>query len=298
MRKLKYIGVLLLVSIMAKTNAQVTDDLRINEVMLINTENYVDKFGQHTAWIEIMNIAHYSVSLENYYLTNDPNNLKKYRVPTGDPTTQIVKRNFTVLFANGHSEHGALYLNFTLDSTHRFIALVSPDGRTILDSITLPLMGPNQVYSRTIDGSGEWEISDKTTPASTNQLNIVEASRSEIFSEFDPYGLILALIAMSVVFVSLILLYRVFSRIGQLNQWNARRKSAKLTAGLQREEEVPGEVFAAISTALYLHETDQHDYESTIITIERVSRRYSPWSSKIYGLREMPQRTVAHGSKK
>jgi len=67
---------------------------------------------------------------------------------------------------------------------------------------------------------------------------------------------------------------------------------------IAHEDEVAGEVFAAISTALYLYETDKHDYESAIITIERVSKRYSPWSSKIYGLREMPPRIIQHQPKR
>ena len=50
-----------------------------------------------------------------------------------------------------------------------------------------------------------------------------------------------------------------------------------------------GEVIAAISMALHDH-LDAHDRESTILTINKVRRAYSPWSSKIYSLRELPRR--------
>lgn len=50
------------------------------------------------------------------------------------------------------------------------------------------------------------------------------------------------------------------------------------------------EVAAAISLALHLHLEDFHDYEKTMLTIQRVIRPYSPWSSKIYGLRQYPRR--------
>ena len=33
-----------------------------------------------------------------------------------------------------------------------------------------------------------------------------------------------------------------------------------------------------------------HDTESTILTINKVKRAYSPWSSKIYNLRTLPDR--------
>ena len=39
-----------------------------------------------------------------------------------------------------------------------------------------------------------------------------------------------------------------------------------------------------------MHEmqSDVHDVEETVLTITRVKRSYSPWSSKIYTLRETP----------
>lgn len=42
---------------------------------------------------------------------------------------------------------------------------------------------------------------------------------------------------------------------------------------------------AAVSMALYLHFNEMHDDESNVITIQRVSKTYSPWSSKIYNMR-------------
>ncbi len=298
MRSLKFAGVLFLLGTIANLNAQTVDDLRINEVMLINTENYVDNFGQRSAWIEIMNTAYSSVDIENCYLTDDLNNLKKYRIKSGDPASKLSTRHFVILFANGYSERGVMHLNFALDSTNRFVALVSSNGKTIIDSVTVPPLGPNQVYSRTVDGIGAWEITDSSTPGTTNHEQLDEISPSEAFGAFDPSGIIMSVIAMSVVFISLIILYRIFRGIGNLSQWNARRKSKKSVHGVQVKEEVPGEVYAAIATALHLYESDKHDYESTIITIERVSKRYSPWSSKIYGLREMPPRMAGHRSRK
>jgi len=49
-----------------------------------------------------------------------------------------------------------------------------------------------------------------------------------------------------------------------------------------------GEVFAAIAMAIY-EVTELHDDENTILTIKNTVRNYSPWSSKIYSLREMPK---------
>ena len=43
-------------------------------------------------------------------------------------------------------------------------------------------------------------------------------------------------------------------------------------------------VYAAIATAIYLYGEELHDVENTVLTINKVSRTYSPWSSKIHGL--------------
>ena len=53
----------------------------------------------------------------------------------------------------------------------------------------------------------------------------------------------------------------------------------------QPEVELTGEVNAAISMAIYLHFNQYHDEEDTTMTIKRESRLYSPWSSKIYQVR-------------
>lgn len=51
------------------------------------------------------------------------------------------------------------------------------------------------------------------------------------------------------------------------------------------EEHLSANDCAAIAMALHLYYTVAHDEESAIITIKKVERRYSPWSSKIYGVR-------------
>jgi len=48
------------------------------------------------------------------------------------------------------------------------------------------------------------------------------------------------------------------------------------------------EIHAAICMALFLHMEDTHDDESGVITIEKIERRYSPWSSKIYNITKKP----------
>lgn len=50
------------------------------------------------------------------------------------------------------------------------------------------------------------------------------------------------------------------------------------------------EEIAAIALALKLYQEELHIREAAVITINRVSRIYSPWSSKIHGIRQIPER--------
>ena len=71
------------------------------------------------------------------------------------------------------------------------------------------------------------------------------------------------------------------ARIAEKNM--AVASSGKVQDGLS------GEVNAAIVMALYLYGNELHDQEDPVITMTKVSRTYSPWSSKIYGLRKSPR---------
>ena len=50
-----------------------------------------------------------------------------------------------------------------------------------------------------------------------------------------------------------------------------------------------GEIFAAIAMAIY-EATEMHDEENAILTIKKKTNAYSPWSSKIYTIREIPRK--------
>ena len=71
----------------------------------------------------------------------------------------------------------------------------------------------------------------------------------------------------------------------------ANRVGKANSAKADTSGQVSAETYAAISMAMHLYKIDNeaHDFEDTILTINKVSRTYSPWSSKIYTLRETPQ---------
>lgn len=126
-----------------------------------------------------------------------------------------------------------------------------------------------------------------------------------VFAQNDPYGLLMALLGMGIVFTILLLLFVVFTNTPKLytpefknwlNGLLTRKKPVELVKSTEEEDKakaaLSGEVNAAIAAAIHLYRSEMHDYENTVLTISKVSKNYSPWSSKIYGLRNITARRV------
>lgn len=280
-----------------KVLAQNASDLRINEFLVINNSNYQDDFGTHGAWIEIFNSAYNNVNIAGCYLTNDPKNPRKYRIPKNDIITNIAPRGYLVFWADAKTTHGTLHLNFDLKETN-YLALYDQSGKVLIDSITFnhSAQRPDTSWGRLQDAGTTWGPLPKTTPRANNETVEPESAGSR-FLKYDPSGILMAIMSMSVVFSSLLILYLVFKYVGKYNiKISNRAKKRELQKqGIQpstsKESDGPtGEELAALSTALYLFENEKYDIESSILTIEKTARTYSPWSSKIYGLRQIPQK--------
>ena len=109
------------------------------------------------------------------------------------------------------------------------------------------------------------------------------------FAKLDPYGVGMTLVAMTVVFVSLIILYVTFKYIAKLFAYDFKSKSQKTVAGGETQDKKSEETLelgAAIAMALHLYQNELHDHENTLLTIKKINGNYSPWSSKIYGMRK------------
>ncbi len=271
-------------------NAQSSINLRINEYLVHNDSNYVDDFGQHGPWIEIFNSAYNSVNIGGLYLTDDITNSTKYFVPKGQPSTLIAPQSYIVFWADNEPDRGILHLNFTLKEGNT-IYLIESNGRDILDSVTISSPPTTDItFGRLVDGGAEWGYLDKSTPNANNDTRI-KVSGAEKFVIVDPSGVGMIVIAMSVVFSALAFLYLFFKLLGHTMNQEVRaskKREVAVTPGLVRRG-VSGEVNAAIAMALYLYGAQLHDQEDPVITIAKVSRIYSPWSSKIYGLRKSPR---------
>ena len=282
------IVVLLFVLSAHAVKAQNAGDLRFNEILVYNDSNYVDEYGQHSPWIEIFNSSYSKVNIAGCYLTDDLSNPRKYWIPTGDPATAMAPRGYLVFFADNHPTRGIFHLNFELDQA-KVLALFDASGKVLVDKLEISGgQKPNISYARVSPDADNWEFKDKTTPGSDNDHSR-KPSSGEQFVKMDPDGLGMTIIAMSVVFTALAILFLVYKAIGRVFTRPKKEVSPVTHAPATQPSEISGEINAAVAMALYLYQTETHDFENTVLTIKKVARPYSPWSSKIYTLRKTPR---------
>lgn len=282
-------------------SAQARRALKINEVMVTNTDNFVDDYGERHGWIELFNSAHAPLEISSVFITTDPANPKMYAIPLGDVNTKMPKRQHVLFWTDGMPTRGTFHTSFKLKpGEDNWIGIYEADGQTLIDSVTVPAsLGANQSYARTPDGKEAWEIRDdsntaiaNTTPSSANVIRETN-NKVEMFQQNDASGGAMAVMAMAIVFSALLILALCFLGISKIGARKMQQSKAKAQGIDTTVEEHPehdsGEEIAAIVMALHQH-LNVHDMESTLLTISKVKRAYSPWSSKIYSLRELPRR--------
>ena len=134
-------------------NLQITVDgldlaPQISEFVASNSE-FDDGDGNSTDWIEIHNRNVTSFDLSGYYLTDDVTQLSKWAFPAG---TMLTGEEYFVVFASGTNtpdSAGNLHTNFSLKSGGEYLALVAPNGTTVIQefSPTYPEQKTNASYT-------------------------------------------------------------------------------------------------------------------------------------------------------
>ena len=198
--------------------AQNVSDLIIAEIMAQpDSTGLLDDYGRRSGWIELYNTSTGTVSYGGCFLTDDRNNLKKSLIPPTDLRTKLGPRQSVVFFASGNGHDGTFYAGFTLRPGST-IYLVSNDGRTIVDSLAVPVqlpLGKSVVKKATDLREKVFEAqadAASPTPGAPNKDPNSE-SKAQKMSRLDPHGFILAITSISVVFCALAILWGLFNSL-------------------------------------------------------------------------------------
>lgn len=150
-------------------------ELYINELLSVNVADVADEEGQYEDWFEIYNPTSSSINLAGYYISDNPENPRKWQVPFFDaPATTVEAGGWILFWADEDQSQGILHTSFRLNNSEESIRLTTPDGITLVDEISWQGMDADTSYGRVNDGSPIWVLFTGTTPDASNNGGTVE----------------------------------------------------------------------------------------------------------------------------
>lgn len=142
----------------------------INELMATNTNTASDENNEYDDWIELYNNSNNAIDLSGYFLTDNDNNLTKWRFPEG---TTIDANEYLIVWADEDTLQAGLHANFKLSAKGEEIFLISPDT-TIIDNVVFSAQSAEVAYARIPNATGTFSWQN----ASYKKENIIEIVNS------------------------------------------------------------------------------------------------------------------------
>ena len=143
------------------------DSLVISEFMAINHDTLADGLDRFEDWIEIYNPTATAVDLDGWYLTDKDDDLSRWPFPAHT----LAPGDFLVVFASAQDVDdyvdpaGNLHTNFALKGDGENVALVMPDGNTVVhaywdypqqvEDISYGLGGLDMVFEALVSSGAE-----------------------------------------------------------------------------------------------------------------------------------------------
>lgn len=143
----------------------------ITEFMADNASSLTDEDGEYPDWIEIHNPDEVALSLADYHLTDNPENLSKWRFPA----VNLSPGAHLVVFASGKNRDDSesnLHTNFQLSAEGEFLALVSPDEMIVASIFTsnFPAQFEDESYGLDLSTNNlVWNFYSIPTPGESNR---------------------------------------------------------------------------------------------------------------------------------
>jgi len=175
---MKHLLLTLGVILTLQSSAQVV----INEVCAANRDSWTDNYGDDPDWFELYNAGAAAVNLEGYYLTDNPENITKWQIPTG----MTINAGETMLvWASGLDEvaGGNYHAGFKLTQMRQESVILSDPSEILLDEFIFNI--PNQLghsTGRLTDGGAVWGVFETPTPGTPNNGGVSGYAPTPVFS--------------------------------------------------------------------------------------------------------------------
>ena len=137
-------------------------------MMSLNNSTIMDKFGDYPDWIELYNKSNFSINLHNYCLSDDAEELDKWKFPE----ISISSNSYLLIFASGKNilDTTELHANFKISSSGENLFLSNSLGN-IIDQIDPVSLMEDETYGCLPDGSDIRIKLAIPTPRNSNNLN-------------------------------------------------------------------------------------------------------------------------------
>lgn len=158
-----------------------SQDIYINEVCSQNKSCLTDSYGKHADWIEIYNAGSSAADISGYGLSDKKDIPLKWTFPSG---TSVPAKGYLVVIASENETSGSeLHTGFSLSKNGETLVMSTPDG-TVFQEVNVPVLGEDDTYGRTPDGSTVLEIMPPT-PAKKNAQVVSAPSFSKPSGFYD-----------------------------------------------------------------------------------------------------------------
>lgn len=89
-----------------------------------------DETGESTDWIELYNVSNIPISMNGWYLTDNPDNLTQWAFPSH---VILQPKSYLLIYASGKGIVSGNYIhtNFSLSEAGEYLALVAPGGKIV-----------------------------------------------------------------------------------------------------------------------------------------------------------------------
>ena len=100
----------------------------INEIMVDNTDMFLDPSLNYGSWIEIYNPTDATINLKNYYVSDDPSNPKKFHLQSGT----VKPHAFANIWFDHYEANLKTQVNFKLSTEGGTVLIADASGKSVV----------------------------------------------------------------------------------------------------------------------------------------------------------------------
>jgi hypothetical protein len=148
-----------------------SQELLINELAASISNSSVDDYGEYEDWFEIYNPGKRDIDIGGWFVTDNLNKAKKWRIPSDNPRlTTVYAGSYLVFWPDKDTLQGPNHIGFALSRKGEMLGLFKPSGDTVIliDSVSYPKLVADHSFGRCTERGNSWIFMKHPTPGLRN----------------------------------------------------------------------------------------------------------------------------------